>query len=145
MTITMYDLQIVALKVRLQATREQLIKVRDAVNPTGNEDLLSETNKVIDGAWHTLNFDATETSEEFESRLDHQNPYKHGCDPALADNPIGEGMKRTQEIMRDTVGTRTWIDPDTQEIRADPISADEFYKSDDPSSEVIATDGGTAK
>ncbi|MES2030807.1 MAG: hypothetical protein V4477_16630 [Pseudomonadota bacterium] len=103
MTITMDDLQIVALKVRLQRTREQLIKVRDAISKTGNEDLLRETNKVIDGAWHTLNFDVPETSDAFESRLDHRNPYKHGCDPALADHPIGEGMKRTQEIMQGDV------------------------------------------
>lgn len=100
MTITMTDLQIVALKVRLQITRAQLIKVRDAANLTDHEDLLSETNKVIDGAWHTLNFDAPETADEFESRLDHQNPYKHGCDPALADHPMDEGMRRTQEIMQ---------------------------------------------
>jgi len=67
------------------------------VGGMNNVDFLSSQLSLANGMIDELK---AETSDEFESRLDHQNPYKQGCDPALAHNPVSEGMKRTQEIMQ---------------------------------------------
>lgn len=134
MTLTATDLQIVTLKHRLQVAREQLIKLRSVAQLVGDDDLVSDTNKVIDGAWHTLNFEMPELPSDLENRLEHQNPYKHGCNPAL---PMQETSLDRLAMMFSDVADK-WIASDCSPLAISALQfaigavRDEQFRQDSP-------------
>ncbi|QUS39588.1 hypothetical protein RPMA_12625 [Tardiphaga alba] len=134
MTITATDLQIATLKHRLHIAREQLIKLRDTAYIINADELMMETNKVIDGAWHTLNFEMPELPSDLESRLEHQNPYKHGCNPAL---PMQDTSLDRLLMMFSDVADK-WIESDCSPLAISALQfaigavRDEQFRQDNP-------------